>query len=163
MCVIIDTNAFSSVFKKTIDHDDFTPLLNWLETDKGCWVYGGTKYKEEINKASFILSYMSELEKSNKLRQINDTKVDQREIEIKNKINSDVCDDTHLIAIVIESGCSFICSKDNSADRFLKDRRLYPSNINPPKIYRNKNHKNLLNPHSIKQNCCYCRKKSNRK
>jgi hypothetical protein len=55
MCIIIDTNRFSSIFEEeNSDHDEFKPILDWIIFGKGKIVYGGTKYKQELTRAANI-------------------------------------------------------------------------------------------------------------
>ncbi len=163
MCVIIDTNAFASVFGKSVDSIEFKPLLDWLEDGDGCMVYGGSTYKKELNNASSYYKYIAELKKGNRAREIDGSIVDNEENQVLLKVTSKSFDDSHLVAIAIVSGCSFICSKDSSANKYLKNKKIYPSKFRVPRIYRGLSNINLLQKNNIQKNCTYCRIQNNKK
>jgi hypothetical protein len=51
MCIVIDVNTLASVFNpETEKHEEFSPVKRWIEGGKGFVIYGGTKYKAELQK-----------------------------------------------------------------------------------------------------------------
>jgi len=52
--------------------------------------------------------------------------------------------DPHLIAIVIVSRCGIICSVDEQAFPYFKNKKLYPKKFPRPSIYSGKSNENLL-------------------
>jgi len=157
MCLVVDANVFSSVFRcDSCQHVDFAPVLRWITTGPGFLVYGGTKYNDELRNAKRYLGVFIELKNKGRAKEVNRTLVDQHEQLVKNLLGQNKCDDFHIIAIFRVSGCALFCSNDARADCYIKDRRLYEKGQHPPSIYRNKSHRTLLNPHNIVQirNCC---------
>jgi predicted nucleic acid-binding protein len=154
MCIIIDTNVFGDIFNKESKlHDRFEPVLNWILHGKGKIVYGGTKYIAELGKTPKYQKLFNELQKKRKTVKVADDMVDHREKEIKKiKQHSDF-NDAHLIAIVIESGCRLVCTKDSRAVPFIKDRVFYPKFSKRPKIYWGKHNEDLLTDCNIAPIC----------
>lgn len=150
MCIIIDTNTFSSVFDKSSDtHNQFKPVLDWILFGNGKAVYGGTKYNNELKKAKRYLKIFKILKDARKTIYIDSAKVDEYEIGLKLKLQHRDFDDPHIIAISSVSKCILICSCDSRSYPFLKDQTLYPKNHAKPKIYKNSKNKNLLNDSNI--------------
>ena len=153
MCIVIDTNCFSYIFNKTDkSHKNFEPVYNWIIFGKGKLVYGGTKYKEELRKAKKYFGLLKRFKAANKIVKIDDKKVDAEYKKLEKIKNADF-DDPHLIAIIIESGCRLICSVDKRAYKFIKNKKLYPSSVKPPKIYKKESNKNLLADKNIAAIC----------
>ena len=143
MPIIIDTNCFANVFSKnSAKHEEFAPVLEWVKSGSGKFVYGGTKYMKEIPaKYLRILRYFNELNKTIK----GDTsEID--EIELKNieLINDNDFDDPHIAAIVSVTKCRLICSEDTRSVKFIKNKILYPKHISVPKYYTGLKNKKLL-------------------
>ena len=158
MCIIIDTNSFASVFnQKSSDHDQFQPIKNWIYSGSGRIVYGGTKYLLELTRSGKYLKIFVELGNIRKATILDKKKVDRMERDIKEKNTNPYFNDTHIVAIVVISGCRIVCSKDSSSDVFLKDKRLYPKNFKVPKIYRDRGNVHLISNSSIKSNCAICK------
>lgn len=156
MCVVVDANVFSSLFRPdSCNHAEFAPVLNWITAGPGFLVYGGTKYYNELRNAKRYLAIIIELKKKGKAKEVDRALVDQHEKTVKHLVGHDRCDDFHIIAIFRVSGCVLFCSNDMRADCYIKNRHLYQKGQHPPSIYRNKSHRTLLNPDSIVQirNC----------
>lgn len=148
MCVIVDTNCFSSVFNKSAkDHKRFAPVYDWLMYGKGGrLVYGGTKYKKEINfKTEHYKTLLREIERKGRLVPLSDADVDALAATVKEQVSDAAFNDEHLVAIVGISKCCVVVTLDKEADQFLKRRDLYPQGVKPPKIYRNSRNKKLCN------------------
>lgn len=155
MCLIIDASAISSVFNNSNEnHHQFKPVLDWLVDGKGKIVYGGSKYKRELAKTSRYVPIINELGRSGKVVLFEDALVDDAEAELKEKISE--CNDCHLIAIVLVSGCRIICTNEDEAIPFLKKSSLYKGPIKRPKVYRSKRNKDVLNDNNIAACCLPC-------
>lgn len=154
MCIIIDTNTFSSIFdSKSAEHIEFRPVLNWIKNGKGKIVYGGTKYRNELRKAQKYLGIFNELKKARKIVEIPNEQVDSEQIRIEDLITHRDFDDPHLIAIVSASRCKLICTKDKRAHPFIKETSLYPESGMRPKIYSSSINSDLLCDLNI-AGCC---------
>lgn len=158
MCIIIDTNSFASVFnQKSSDHDQFQPIKNWIYSGSGRIVYGGTKYLLELTRSGKYLKVFVELGNIRKATILDKELVDRTEFDIKEKNTNADFNDTHIVAIVIISGCRIVCTKDSTSDVFLKDKCFYPKKFKVPKIYRGKDSVHLISNNSIKSNCAICK------
>lgn len=154
MCIIIDTNTFSKVFESfNKHHSEFKPVLHWVCVGKGKVVYGGSKYKGELRKAKKYLRLFTLLQSANKLVEISDEEIDREQTRIEQLVTDPDFDDPHLIAIVIVSGCKLICSEDSRADKYIKNKALYPKHFDRPRIYRQSSHSDLLCDQNI-ADCC---------
>jgi rRNA-processing protein FCF1 len=97
---------------------------------------GGATYKKEVKIESRSFPVLVELKRKSRIINVSDDDVDRLEKEIKAKTKGvKDFDDHHIVALVIASGCCVVCTKDERADKFLKNRRLYPNGC-IPKIYR---------------------------
>ena len=145
MCIVIDTNVWPCVFRSdSARHTDYKPVLNWITKGPGFVVYGGSKYQRELRNAPRYQAVFLELRKKGRAKIINHTLVDEHQDDVERVVNTPTCDDAHLIAIFRVSGCRLLCSNDQRADVFIKDRCCYVHQQKPPSIYRNSNHRHLL-------------------
>ena len=152
MCLVVDANVFSSVFKPdSCNHAEFADVLRWITVGRGFLVYGGTKYNNELKNAKHYLGVFSELKKKGKAKEVNRILVDEHEEVVKNLVGHKKCDDFHIIAIFRVSGCLVFCSNDARADCYIKDKKLYEKGQCPPSIYRKGTHRKLLSKHNIVQ------------
>jgi len=152
MCIIVDTNVMSCVLDK--NNQDYFPVFDWVVNKNGKFVYGGTKYLNELSKHKKFLSFLVELGKLNKTCVANKKIVDDLQVKIENSVTNSDFDDPHLIAIIIATKCKLISSDDSRADKFLKSNELFKKfNTKIPSIYRNQKHKGLLNDKNIAE-CC---------
>src|SRR5579863_1385669 len=128
MCVIVDTNCFGSVLNTSAkDHKAFAPVYEWLMYGKGGrLVYGGTKYKKEIDfRTEHHRRLLLEVQRKGRLIPLDDAAVDKLAAKVKTQVNNTAFNDEHIVAIVGISGCCVVVSLDKSADQFLKRRDLY--------------------------------------
>ncbi|WP_139791081.1 hypothetical protein [Chromobacterium violaceum] len=146
MCIVIDPPVFISIFKKSdADHDDFVPILNFINQNDGEFAIGGSDYKRELIKLGTIIKAVLEYEKKGRLKKISDDEVDEKKIFLKRIETSPDFDDAHLIALVILSRSSVVCTKDKRAHRFIKCRKFYEKdNLCRPSIYTDSQHVDLL-------------------
>lgn len=150
MCVVLDTNALASVFERDAeDHTEFEPVLNWISEGCGLFVYGGTRYKRELRGSRKYHDLLAEFSRAGKTILLRDDLVDACESDIKDarhrkKIHPKKFNDTHIMAIVIVSGCRVICTKDKKSLPYLCDRSFYPRAGLRPSVYTSKRNKPLL-------------------
>jgi predicted nucleic acid-binding protein len=154
MCIVIDTNAFSSVFnERASDHPGFKPVRDWIEVGKGKAVYGGTRYEDELKKATKYLGTFAELARARKVVRVCSSKVDLEQHRMEQLIDDDSFDDAHLAAIVAVSGCKLVCTNDKSSHQFLTDPSIYPRTGLRPRIYTGLRNGKLLCDKNIAK-CC---------
>lgn len=155
MCIIVDTNALASVFKhKSSDHSDFAPVARWITDGKGALVYGGSKYISELRE---YLNLFNEFRKAQKAIRLNDGDVDLKQKWVSKQLKHRDFDDPHIVAILLESGCKLVCTKDVSAIPFLKHVKFFPKRADQPKIYSRRRHAPLLTDKYIAQICKPCK------
>jgi hypothetical protein len=145
MCIVIDTNTLAQVFNQNSKaHQDFEPVRHWVTEGEGHVVYGGTKYKKELLKAQRYLRLFRLLKDANRAFEIEKEMVDAECLRLKQATKGTNCNDQHIIAIFIVSGCRLFCSCDSQSDKYITDNSLYPKGHPRPSIYRSLNHKHLL-------------------
>jgi len=145
MCIIIDTNTFSSVFDRTSgDHHNFSPVLNWIIEGEGKIIYGGSKYKLELRTAAKFLKLFGQLKRSRKVIEVDEAEVDKYQADLEIIERHKDFDDSHLVAICYVSKCRLICSVDKRAFRFLTRKDFYPQNSPRPSIYSGNKNSDLL-------------------
>lgn len=145
MCIVIDTNTLAHVFNESsAGHQDFEPVFDWVTTGPGHVVYGGTKYKKELWKAPRYLRIFRLLKDARRACEIDQNMVDEEHARLDQKTQGTDCNDQHIIAIFVVSGCRLFCSHDRCADKYIRDKSLYPKRHSRPSIYRNRKHQRLL-------------------
>jgi hypothetical protein len=74
MCIVIDTNTLASVFvRSSAKHNEFKPVLDWIEFGRGQIVFGGTRYLQEIKGYHKLFT---ELRRANKAIPVSNDRVD---------------------------------------------------------------------------------------
>jgi hypothetical protein len=145
MCIIIDANAIPPVFNQGDScHGEFSPVEVWIRSGKGKMVYGGTTYRNQLRRLGKYIPILYELDFAGKIIKIDHLKVDQAEADVVKRVMDSRCDDHHIIALVIVSGCKLLCSNDHSSFVYIKEKSYYPSGTKPPKIYTGNKNSNLL-------------------
>jgi len=145
MCIVIDTNALSYVFNQNSKgHQDFEPVRKWVIEGEGRIVYGGTKYKEELLKAHRYLRLIRRLKDARRACEIKEELVNAECVRLEKTTKGTNCNDQHIIAIFVVSGCRLFCSCDSRSDKYIRDKSLYPKGQPRPSIYRSCNHRHLL-------------------
>jgi predicted nucleic acid-binding protein len=162
MCIIIDTNVFADVFsKESANHSDFEPVLNWIRKGHGKIVYGGTKYKNELNQSKKYVTIFRLFSDARRVVPISNNLVDEKENELRLKIpEKDLItkfNDPHIVAIVIVSKCKIVCTLDIGLSELLKISN-YPEGVDIPLIYSNKSNRDILNHNNIAECCKPCEK-----
>ena len=171
MCVIIDKNFFKSVFEKESEnHDDFEPLYRWISEGDGRIVYGGSKYKEELNQSTKYLKIFKYFDTKRRVIKIPDEEVDEIQKIISKELDENIkpyiskhdfdenYNDPHIVSIVIASKCRIVCTNDGGLSDFLKMPQFYPEGVDIPKIYKHKSNKNLIKHDNIAECCKPCDK-----
>ena len=150
MCIVIDMNTLPSVFnQESKKHNEFKPVRHWVVEGKGHLVYGGTEYKDELKKLRRYSRIFRLLKDAGRAFEVNGIMVDTEHARILKKTRGTDCNDQHIIAIFVVSGCVLFCSEDSRADKHIKNKNLYPKKHPTPRIYRNRKHTSLLNPKNI--------------
>src|SRR5712691_1082194 len=135
MCIVIDVNALASVFnEKSKNHVEFSPIKKWIDEGKGFVIYGGTKYKAELQKSFNYLRLIRQMKDGGQAISIRDSVVDTFEAEVQKKTQGTECDDQHIIALLGASRCSLLCSDDKRSFRFVRNRQLYPQGMRRVKV-----------------------------
>jgi len=155
MCVIIDSCCLAMVF----DHDNsehvrFVPVLNWIN-GKGCMVYGGTKYLEELRKLPRYLAIVVELRKLRRAIPICTEKVDAIAATLMTEYPDPQFNDPHIVALVIASGCAVVCTNDKKAISYLRRVDVFSKRgMGRPSVYRgHKSHHRLCSDSKIVGAC----------
>lgn len=143
--IIIDSCTLSSVFIPTSsDYDQFKDVSEAIYNGQCRMIYGGTKYIEELSKVRSVLRIILALSKKSKVRKLDDSAVDKRQMFVEKLINNPSFNDPHLPAIALVGNCHVICSKDKECMDFVKDKRLYPTHFKVPAFYTSKRNRILL-------------------
>lgn len=154
MCLIIDINTLSCVFNESnSDYHEFKAVKEWVLNRNGKIVYGGTKYINELKKAPHYLKLFTHLNDDGNVVRLSDAKVDLHQEKIELEINDPKFNDPHIIAIIIESKCKILCSKDKDSYPYIQEKAHYPKGVKPPKIYSNKSNRTLLVDNNIAKIC----------
>lgn len=144
MCLVIDACCWSLVFRsQNQGHNSFAPVLKWIAEGNGAMIYGGTKYGAELRKAQNVLNLVRELKISRRAIEIPAGRVDALATDLKQKHPEPQFNDEHIVALVIASKCSVVCTNDDVAISYLKRADIFADYVGAkrPKIYRGyKNH-----------------------
>ena len=145
MPIIVDANCIADVFsKKSNDHENFKPVLDWILSGKGIMITGGTKYKTELRQTSKYLKIINLLKDSGKVLVGNTEEIDSYQKHVESLKDDDDFDDEHLPAMIVNTKCRIICSKDTRSIPFVQDRKYYPKGTFLPVYYTSKRNANLL-------------------
>lgn len=147
MCVIVDANTLSSVFKDdALKKHQFEPVLKWVLEGKGKFIIGGTKYLNELRKVRAASSFLSTLRMRtrDKVVVLDREKVDGYQSLLEKVVNNPDFDDPHLPAMVIVSHCMVICSLDARSIDFVTRPSLYPRGVKVPRYYTSIHNIDLL-------------------
>lgn len=148
--VILDTNCFSHVFNRNDKRNsEFEPFLKWLCYGPGYLVYGGSKYLEELKKATRYTRLFQLLHNYNKADLYCSHSVDEEMERIIRFVDNPAFDDPHLAAIVVVSKCRVICTGDVRCVPFLKRKAIYAGKALCPKFYTSFKCADLLKPQYV--------------
>lgn len=153
MCIIVDTNVLTNVFNRTsVNHAEFKPVLDWVLEGNGMFIYGGSKYLEEVGKTKYM-PIILELGRSRKAKNIDRDKVDAKQVWATAQIQHMDFDDQHLVGLLLESGCKLICSLDARAYPFFTHSVFFSPAAKRPKIYSRISNATLLKDRNIANVC----------
>jgi predicted nucleic acid-binding protein len=145
MPIIVDTNCLANVFcRSSHKHRQFEPVLEWIVAGKGKLVYGGTKYKKELAKAGKYLKIFRQLKDAGKAVVGNDNVIDSIEKDIENKRATYKFNDSHLLAISVNTKCRLICSEDSASIQYVTSKNYLPKGAQKPVYYTSNKNVNLL-------------------
>lgn len=145
MCIVVDTNTLAPVFNDTCErHPEFVHVKDWIEKGHGFLVFGGTKFKGELQKAYRYLRLVRQMKDSGHAVAIRDDVVDAEEKRVKALTSGTDCDDQHIIGLLSASRCPLVCSGDARAYPYLRDRNLYPNGMARVRIYSSGRNQSLL-------------------
>lgn len=138
MCVVVDANVMSSVFfAKAELHEKFFPLLEWIVQGKAKLSLGGKLLSYEIAKKQCkFMPFLLELKRLNKIHSIDENEVEEYTLKIKEKIKDPDFDDPHVIALLIVSKASIICSNDSRMFKYVRQvKQLSGGTVDNPRIF----------------------------
>lgn len=145
MCIVVDINTLPAVFSETCDnHPEFAPVKAWIEAGNGFLVFGGTKYKAELQRTFRYLRMIRQMQDAGLAVAVRDVEVDLTEREIIQRTEGTDCDDQHIIALLSTSRCSLLCSLDRRSYPFVRDRSLFPDGMQRVRIYSSRRNSRLL-------------------
>lgn len=149
MCVIVDANTFSEVFRNASSYPD---LLDAIVKGKLRLAYGG-RIIDEYKRTRDALLVVLQLERQGKVKKFDRSQVDAEEQKVK---TSGLCKstDTHVIALARVSSARLLCTRDSELmDDFRNTLILQPKG----KIYIGTSQHLLLARACYYQNCSLCK------
>lgn len=146
MCLIIDTCVLAAVLDpENAEHDEFSPIHDYLYRFRGKMVSGGTKYKREIATMRKFTRILVGFERSGQLKLLVDTRVDSLEDRIKDLTLNRGFNDQHIAAMVVASGAPVVCTNDRESIPMLKDAQLFREmGGRKPAVYTRRRNRDLL-------------------
>ncbi|MBN1126589.1 MAG: hypothetical protein JXA82_16400 [Sedimentisphaerales bacterium] len=147
--IVIDANVISAVFNnQNQQHMDFAPVLSCLRKGKGRFVYGGTKYINELNtfQNPRYISIFVELDNKRRRVKLCQNKVDNITAELETTWTGSRYDDHHIAAIVIVGHCDIVCSVESKVHNLVLKNEVYEpyDGVRRPSVYQNQSHRHLL-------------------
>lgn len=138
MCIILDANRFSEALSNP-PHSDYQPVIDWLFSGAGRLVYGGRKYKRELDNHGTARRAFAQLKKAGRIRTVPDREVDAEETALSGRCASD---DEHVVAIARLARVALVCTEDTLLMQDVKNKML----VDSPRghVYRSAKHKPLL-------------------
>jgi hypothetical protein len=143
--VTIDTNVFSSITNPgASDYEQFKPVVDWVLFEKrACFVYGGSKYREELRGSPKMLALLNQLRIARKAVVADGAMVDAYQAKLEARKLPKRFNDPHLAAIVEVSHCPLVATKDKGAMLYITKSEYYET-TQPPQIYSGAQNKDLL-------------------
>lgn len=153
MLVIIDTNRFSDIAN---GHVELKPLIDYINTGNGIFVYGGKTYARELSKHGPFLGLLKEWRNTHKAKKLDDKSVDNNEAFLYKTFKRKGFDDHHILAMAIYSGTDIVCTEDpgllvlikscysNNGRMKVEKNCIHTCRLKKPKIYRGLKHIGLL-------------------
>ena len=157
MCVVIDANTLSCVFKSSnVCHENFIPVLEWIICGRAKLSLGGKLLVKEIaEKQCSFMKFIQELKKIKKVHTFDDSQIDNLTSEIEKQIKDPDFDDPHIIALLIISKATILCSNDQRLFRFVPLVKKMTKGASDPKIYTSISHKPQISL-LCEENICSC-------
>lgn len=121
MCVVIDVNIFSKVFR---GEEGYRILHDWLTKGNGKMIIGGTKYSLELKRMPKYAKVLLDLERNGSVIRVEKSEVDRMQEILEERITSD-CDDPHIIALMDVSGCLVFCTEDKRSEKYITNKNNY--------------------------------------
>jgi len=143
MCVIIDTNVASNVFRQPCC-PQYAPLWNWIQNEEGRIVFGGPLARE-LAEIGQTRRRLLELLRAGKARRVRDELITAEEARVR-ACGQGRSNDAHVIALARVSCARILCSADRNLHMDFRNQHL----INHPRgvIYQNQSHGHLLRHHN---------------
>ena len=123
MCAILDANVVHEVFSKP--NDAGKAFLDWITRGSHRLVIGG-KNRQELGKYQELNrhdGWISQLINSGRIRQVDDTKVNDLAEQIKRSGSCESCDE-HIIALAQISGARLLYSNDQLLQNDFGNKKL---------------------------------------
>lgn len=120
MCLIIDANLCSVVFKKTSD-TSYQKLRETIFSNRLTLIHGG-KLTQEYGTAG-VLSVIASLAQSGRAFKVSDTLIDAQLAQIENRCTSN---DEHVIALARadRKHAHLLCTNDQALQKDFKNKSL---------------------------------------
>lgn len=157
MCVVIDANTLSCVFKASnANHSDFVPILNWVVRGRAKISLGGKLLRKEFEeKLCAYKNFLQELSRIKKVHVFDDSEIDNLTSEIEKQIEDTDFDDPHIIALLIISKATILCSNDQRLFKYIHLVKRMTKGSSDPKIYTSISHKPQIGL-LCEENICPC-------
>ena len=123
MCAILDSNVCDRVFGGADRPNAGKAFFDWINNGTGRLVIGGSRLQRELNRNHKFKDWSATAIQYGFLRRCDDNLVNQRESSITDLASND----SHIIALAIESGARLLCTEDKNLIRDFKNRNLIKS------------------------------------
>jgi len=138
MCAILDADIAHEAFgfNRTSAGDQFR---RWIDSGRGQLVVGGSKMKKELYQNGHFKEWLSEAQRSPRVRFVNDESVNTRTTKLE---DAGVCrsNDKHVIALAQESRARLLYSRDCMLKKDFGNPQLIkdPGGVIYPRTHRPK-------------------------
>ena len=167
MCTAIDADTFSYFCNSdSALYSDFQPVRDWIENTNCKIVYGGSDYKNHLDKHRKFLGYLTEQERKGKTEHLDNEEVDRVTDVLKRNYTREDFNDHHIVAIVLVSRCKLVCSIDRglknlidkcySSGRTTIKHQLRIMNVRKPHIYSGISSAPTIRSRTSSDNCGPC-------
>lgn len=123
MCVVIDANVADQVFSETPTF--FTPILDWLLSDKGGIVYGG-KQAEELLQTEQARRALMQLKRRGSAFEVDSQRL-EAEQHLLRTLALHKSNDVHVLAVLRASGARSLVSNDRLLIRDIQTKGVVPA------------------------------------
>ena len=122
MCAILDKSVCDRVFGGANRPDAGKAFFDWINDGKGRLVIGGG-LRDELNESPKFTTWAATAIQYGVLKSYDDNLVNQRESTITGLISND----SHIIALAIESRARLLCTADKNLMKDFKNKDLIRS------------------------------------